>query len=554
MYVCISGILESIIIPVHVGTVQVETVHSTSSMGQRPSKPSAQDIWCAHASSIEHAAKMDQPRYKVRMSKELNSILNECGFSEERVKEQRVTYAKYSAASTYMSKRKIPQPRLRNMHQLFVGSQREGSSLFGSSDVDILSVYAFTQGFESRQHKIGKAYPAYFMEMTGNVPPGYCLLRLLHKKPPDIHVLIKVGDSYYLSNELYMNAMLSLTSSQQLEDGSATLGYDKKRQGPSTPLTMKAPKMTPTVHHGDHAHSLLCHSPSLLRRWRERKRLYDWPNQHVIDKVASLPAFAVPIGHRGSQNEALQWRLCFTMGEMVLVHSLNNTQLHLYVLLKVIAKYVLKPISPDITSFVMKNVLFWVIECCPQREFTPDTLVDRLADALHVLKSCIYDKELKYYMIPERNLFLGKISSDQQRALISKIDEITHENGQPYILRNLDNIKLFSDIYAQQCTGNGLNRMDVCFMSIPSVQTLGETMDLFRSVYTSKLAVIRYVFERVVYFILPSLFFYGLRCINDPLSVKHETIMANSADHDDYDVWTCIECTHVAFNTRETEV
>ena len=101
-----------------------------------------------------------------------------------------------------------------------------------------------------------------------------------------------------------------------------------------------------------------------------------------------------------------------------------------YILLKIIAKHLLKPICDHMTSFIMKNVSFWLAEMKPVEEFNPDLLIDRLMDALTILRESIQAKQLKYYMIPERNLFTGKITDIQQFVLLDTLAQFIANDGQ----------------------------------------------------------------------------------------------------------------------------
>ena len=56
--------------------------------------------------------------------------------------------------------------------------------------------------------------------------------------------------------------------------------------------------------------------------------------------------------------------------------SLNETQLKLYVSLKSLLKPVINKAFPDVlTSYVMKNALFWVCKTTPQDRFTNGLLL-----------------------------------------------------------------------------------------------------------------------------------------------------------------------------------
>ncbi|KAH3850406.1 hypothetical protein DPMN_092817 [Dreissena polymorpha] len=88
-------------------------------------------------------------------------------------------------------------------------------------------------------------------------------------------------------------------------------------------------------------YALRCQCPGILQRWAQRSRL--WPPTDVVKKVVSLGSVVTPIAFKGSEFQYLEWRICFNMGETELVHNLNAIQIQVYVILKMIAKEVLKP-------------------------------------------------------------------------------------------------------------------------------------------------------------------------------------------------------------------
>ena len=73
-----------------------------------------------------------------------------------------------------------------------------------------------------------------------------------------------------------------------------------------------------------------------------------------------------------------EWRLCFNIGAQTLVDCLNDIQIKLYVLLKLVLAEMIEPLVDELTSFMMKNVVFWLAERNPQSLFTPVSLIQWL--------------------------------------------------------------------------------------------------------------------------------------------------------------------------------
>ena len=136
----------------------------------------------------------------------------------------------------------------------------------------------------------------------------------------------------------------------------------------------------------------------------------------------------------------MEWRICYTKAEVLLMGSLNEFQTKLYILLKHMAKSVLQPICSEISSYIMKNILFWMIEKNPKECFTGSNLIDRLTDGLVFLKECLGTNTLRSYMIEDRNLLQGRVTDEERSALIKELDSLISEKEN--MLNHCDKIRL----------------------------------------------------------------------------------------------------------------
>ncbi|KAH3868900.1 hypothetical protein DPMN_032055 [Dreissena polymorpha] len=153
-----------------------------------------------------------------------------------------------------------------------------------------------------------------------------------------------------------------------------------------------------------------------------------------------MGSFVTPVGFKESEYEHVEWRICFNTGESELVTNLNDTQVKLYVLLKMIKQDLLKPRNKVITSYTLKNIVLWLAENNPQTLFHEMSLFFWLREALSELRRAISSKQLPYFMIPERNLMAScKLTDAQQRRWISKITDLIDEG--PIIIQRLPKMR-----------------------------------------------------------------------------------------------------------------
>ncbi|KAH3792877.1 hypothetical protein DPMN_146378 [Dreissena polymorpha] len=301
------------------------------------------------------------------------------------------------------------------------GSKAEGLTSYLESDVDKLfvteSVICLEDGVDSSSVPVKKTI---FRSCSRISYSGHC--RLLLEKPgtPICRTVYNAlcDDGFgrgLLSSDLFVHQFLRREGRVQHE-----------RAGPSTPETFG-------VLERDTVHALHFYCPSILTRWAARHRY--WPSADVVREVVSLGAFVSPVGVKGSDYEHVEWRMCFNTGENVLINNLNDTQVKLYVLLKMVKKDVLQPQKKEVTSFTVKNIVLWIAENNPHSLFHERSLFHWLHEGLYALRVAIDTKELPYYMIPGRNLMAAcALDHEQKRSWIATIDEMMTE-GPRSILR-----------------------------------------------------------------------------------------------------------------------
>jgi len=326
------------------------------------------------------------------------------------------------------------QPSIREIHGIdtiiryvLLGSRVEGSDIVGS-DRDFVEVESTSNFFEQACiHTRHDCDACCTIESDASLP-GYVMIRNTAKYDTRYSYMYTTrSGKNYLSSKL--NIQARLYDARKKPRGS---GFVQNANGPSLAITYSRITF-------DHTHAYVYHCPNIITRW-VAARNGDWPPQDVNLKVASLPAFLVPIGQKGAPDEDLQWRICFNLGELVLVDSLNNTQFKVYLILKVLKNILLGTLCKSMTSFLMKNIVFHLCDTLPTESFKPDTLMERVKDALRVLRKGIEKRSVPYFMIPERNLLNGKITDKQQTRLLKHIHKYL-VNDSPLIKDMMDYFK-----------------------------------------------------------------------------------------------------------------
>ncbi|KAH3791932.1 uncharacterized protein LOC127838358 [Dreissena polymorpha] len=340
------------------------------------------------------------------------------------------THIRQARRDAYKARDKILTARSHGSGKMITtGSKAEGLTSYLESDKDIMivtkRVICLEEGVDS-SNVPGETN--IFRSCSRISYPGHCRLLLerygTHIPAVVYNALCDDGNGRrLLSNDLYVNQLLNETY-----DGIV----QHERAGPSTPTTVDG-----VIHH-DFVFALHFYCPSILTRWATRPR--NWPSPDVVQEVESLGAFVSPVGVKGSDYEHVEWRICFNTGENVLINNLSDTQVKLYVLLKMVKNDVLKPQKKEVTSFTVKSIVLWIAENNPQSMFHERSLFHWLHEGLYALRVAIDTQQLPYYMIPERNLMVAcALEHEQKLSWIATINEMIEEG--PRIILRLPKIR-----------------------------------------------------------------------------------------------------------------
>ncbi|KAH3840319.1 hypothetical protein DPMN_113766 [Dreissena polymorpha] len=306
------------------------------------------------------------------------------------------------------------------------GSKAEGLTCYMESDRDTLFVLDDVNCLEDDLNDRTFAEEITVLRSYSKMSyPGHSTL-LIERRGTMITSLVNnamCDDGYgrkVLSSDLYVNTWSHVGKKSEFQ-----VRHD--RAGPSLPFTYGG------AFHTDTVHAIRYYCPSILKKWAARPR--QWPPLSVVQEVESIEAVLTPVGFKGSEHKNVEWRMCFNAGEIKLVTHLNDIQVKLYILMKMVKTEVLKPRQKEVTSYTLKNIVFWIAENNPQALFHNGSLFHWLHKGLDALRVAIVTRDLPYYMIAERNLMAGcELDYELQRSWVSTITDMINE-GPKIILR-----------------------------------------------------------------------------------------------------------------------
>jgi len=474
---------------------------------------------------------MSEP-FTTYTSLRLDEFLDGLGFSETDILERQNFMEKLSVVITLFV-RSIRKRR--DIDRIYVGSQREGLGLDHISDIDVIQVYKSVSCVEDVAD-IEESKLSFHLDGK-HTAAGHFFLRLLNEdtKPRVFqefrHALKENNGKLYISSELFMSKNDDVFAAGKGLTSTSTYYMDRK--GPSIPRYEKYDRLDEAffklfhqdflVDKVDYVRGFPCYVPSILQAWKTRKRLCNWPSIKTIETISSLPAFVVPVAEKRTKKKDLQWRICFTLGELCLVQSFNNTQMKVYGALKFVSKHILNPNSADcqITSFMVKNVVFWQAEEKPQEIFKPEFLWLRIEEALGILKVCIIAKHLPYYMLPQRNLLKSRVTTHQQQLLTNKIDDLL-QNGKCMFHELMQSIRCDpEDSEIVKAYYTHLLAYDMTKLGILSESLLDVEQNVsYRVTGFHRTSRIMAYFNRLFKLHIPMFITYGFKVILEPQSLK----------------------------------
>ncbi|CAF0939108.1 unnamed protein product [Didymodactylos carnosus] len=176
----------------------------------------------------------------------------------------------------------------------------------------------------------------------------------------------------------------------------------------------------------DHVPSLRSHHwPKSALTWSTRPRLSGWPNQQLIDKIIHFGCHLVALAHPLSDNyRNHEWRLSFSVGEVLLAHSLNVYQRKCYSIMKAIFKAQINSDYPNIIcSYYLKTIFYWLCEKYKEETFNYKSLYDRFLDYINLVIECFRKKRIEHYFVSGHNL-IEHLNENILTKIVNKCEEI----------------------------------------------------------------------------------------------------------------------------------
>ncbi|XP_053375925.1 uncharacterized protein LOC128547367 [Mercenaria mercenaria] len=335
------------------------------------------------------------------------------------------------------------------------GSFAEGIFIPGHSDVDImLTLYSLICcDVQCLQDIDPSKYSKVYIADTQHTSPGYTFL-------------IELGDQFTAqarrdSNSKFVSKAGQDTEGQRFLDVALKqkdiydkIGVRASRQGPALQILLDIIKTSAalfsrifgSVNTADLVSAISYESDIIKQSWLNRKRKHGWPPEELQRQISKMKGHVVPVGTKNNQNEGYEWRICYTQAEIKLAHSLNEVQLMLYIKLKLFSKTVFKEACQDITSYIIKNIIFWLAESIPNKYFQCRYFIPLFRATLVCLRTFVTKRYLPNYMIPQRNLFAGKLIQHEQEALVEVLSYCIEKYPMFEGERGKDILRLYEDL------------------------------------------------------------------------------------------------------------
>src|SRR6218665_1017735 len=161
----------------------------------------------------------------------------------------------------------------------------------------------------------------------------------------------------------------------------------------------------------DVVHSIYCPQwPRDAQTWPLRSRNNGWPTSHTISEVVRNGCHVVYVQHRDCRDDTYQWRLSFSVAEVILLQSWTKPQQIVYHLLRFFAKReLIKKDCPKedevLCTYHLKTLMLWTCEEMSPEWWDSSPVIAICCELLNILSEWLQRRHFPNYFIPEANLF-----------------------------------------------------------------------------------------------------------------------------------------------------
>src|SRR6218665_1188404 len=293
-------------------------------------------------------------------------------------------------------------------------------------------------------------FPVLPSDMTGLADTiKYCKIESYHRYPGFVRLRVLGEMNYNWKHKRYefnqtsrtglylMNCMKDHETSNPNHD---QFNRDLSKVE-SLPTIVSGPAIKTQRNHDLHlAHDsvpgLFCPQwPREAQDWPIRPRYEGWPIIDTISEVVQNGCHIVCAQHRSCRDDEFQWRLSFSVAEVILLQSWTKIQQIVYHLLRFFSKKVLIqkncPKEDEvICTYHLKTLMLWTCEEMPPEWWSTTSVITICHEMLLKLSEWLRKRRFPNYFIPDANLFPEQLSF----TMLHKTERRLNEFRNPRIL------------------------------------------------------------------------------------------------------------------------
>src|SRR6218665_308955 len=174
--------------------------------------------------------------------------------------------------------------------------------------------------------------------------------------------------------------------------------------------------------------------PEEAQEWRTRRRDNGWPTIETISKVVQQGCHVVYVQHRSCRDDQQQWRLSFSVAEVILLQSWTKIQQIVYHMLRFFAKTeIIQKDCPKedevLCPYHLKTLMLWTCEKMSPEWWNSSSVIVICCKLLRMLSECLKKMFCPNYFIRKANLFHESMSSVILKKTESRLREYSNSGA-----------------------------------------------------------------------------------------------------------------------------